>query len=179
LPDTFLASFNGGAWISSPALVILPGGNVRANHDLASLAPGNYTSKLKARCGTLPDSGESVPYLFTKPSAMAIPSGLSVVAGFLVSTEYIKLPANTDNFDLPNQFSVQINAGAWNVSPAQTMPSSNTRLNYDLSSLAPGNYTIKVRAKNILWSLESGDSLPFVYSKQGSPHIPTGIVIKP
>lgn len=103
--------------------------------------------------------------------------GTVIAAPFLVCDEYIN--PSPIGACLPDQFLVQFDGGAWITSTIQIMPNSNVRLHHDLSTLATGNHTVKAKAKCSMWNLESGESLPFVFSKPGSVGVPGGIVISP
>lgn len=103
--------------------------------------------------------------------------GTALAAPFLVCDEYVNPPVG--GVCLPDQFLVQFDGGVWLTSAAQTMPNGNVRLHYDLATLATGNHTAKAKARCSSWNLESGESLPFVFSKPASAGTPGGIVISP
>lgn len=100
---------------------------------------------------------------------MAMIFGLSVTtyAGpFLVCDEYTAPPPR--NSCLPDFFLVQLDNGKWIPSPAQVNPKTgNTRLYFDLSGVAAGMHTVKVKAKCSQQTpvRVSDESTPFSFTK--------------
>ena len=86
-------------------------------------------------------------------------------APFLVCDEYKNPPPG--NSCLPDAFLVQLdNNGIWIPTPAQVSPSTgSTRLYFDLSGVAAGPHTAKVKAKCSQQKSESVESAPFPFRK--------------
>ena len=105
--------------------------------------------------------------IFSLIIVMAMMFVLSVTtyaAPFLVCDEYKNPPPG--NSCLPDTFLVQVDNGAWIQTPAQVSPNTgNTRLYFDLSGVAAGPHTAKVKAKCSQQKSESVESAPFPFRK--------------
>jgi len=105
--------------------------------------------------------------MFSLTIVMVMIFGLTVstYAGpFLVCDEYTTPPPR--NSCLPDTFLVQLDNGRWIPSPAQVNPNTgSTRLYYDLSGVAAGSHTVKVKAKCSQRNLVSDASTSFSFTK--------------
>ncbi len=98
--------------------------------------------------------------------------GIAGAAPFLTADSYL---ASTE----VDQFVIYLDSGASIISSAKVNMDGTRSLWFDLSSVAPGQHVVKIRARASVWNLESADSDPFTFTKPSSPAKPAGLKLSP